>query len=396
MLKVVHLSTTPLVGAPGNLCRALNDHGQVQARWVCLRSDVGLYQQMPFATDLCWQRQREEALHAIEQADVLHLHNFIDLDSADFQPVDFRRRWQQGQPMVRQFHSQPALVAQGTGRTVAQVHACPIPKLVIPQYPERHFATARLVPNMVYVPPRPPAAAPAGAPRGALRIGYAPSRFNSAHSSRWDTKGYPETVTVLRRLARAARARGLHVEIDLIEQVGHAECLRRKAGCDLFIDDLVTGSYHLNTLEALAQGVPCATYLDARTAEVVRQVTGGHDLPVVNVGLEHAATVLLELCARPERLQALGVAGRAWMDRHWTGVHAAQTLGDIYRSVAAHPGRPFAQRFDEDDTGERWHVREQHDALWQARRAGWPRPVPPWLLGAKTAAGRVARALHLR
>jgi len=75
--------------------------------------------------------------------------------------------------MVRQFHSQPALVAQGTGRTVAQVHACPIPKLVIPQYPERHFATARLVPNMVYVPPRPPAAAPAGAPRGAGRTALA-------------------------------------------------------------------------------------------------------------------------------------------------------------------------------------------------------------------------------
>jgi len=396
VLKVVHLSTTPLVGAPGNLCRALNEHGQAQARWVCLRSDVGLYQQMPFAIDLDWQRHREEALHAIEQADLLHLHNFIDLESREFAPVDFRGRWQQGRPMVRQFHSQPTLVAQGTGRTVAQVHSCPIPKLVIPQYPERHFATARLVPNMVYVQPRPPTEAPPGASKAVLRIGYAPSRFNSAHSSRWDTKGYPETVKVLRRLAQAAGARGLRVEIDLIEQVSHAECLRRKAGCDLFIDDLVTGSYHLNTLEALAQGVPCATFLDARTAEVVRELTGGHDLPVVNVGLEHATTVLLELCARPERLKALGAAGRSWMDRHWTGARAAQLLGDTYREVAASPGRPFAARFDEGDAGERWRVREQHDALWQARRAGWPLPTPPWMLGARTVAGRVARALHLR
>jgi hypothetical protein len=392
MLKVLHLSTTPLVGAPGNLCRALNESGMAQARWAVLEDDVGAYGTMAYPLDLRWQHDRDQILALARECDLLHLHNFIDLGSRAFAPLDFGALWTAGKPMVRQFHSQPGWIARLMGQTEAQVQACPIPKLVIAQFQERYYPTARSVRNLCFVPPR----APCEAGRRALRVGYAPSRFNSAHSARWDTKGYPETVAMLRRLQRLARRRGLPLEVDLIEQVSHAECLRRKALCDLFVDDLVTGSYHLNTLEALAMGVPCATYLDDRTREVVRQLTGGAELPVLNVPLEDAAEVTLALCERPAALQGMGDAARGWMARHWSAADVAEELMALYRDVLVAPAQPFAPRFNLADPQTHWNVLGSHDALWRARQAHWPRPALQPLVRLRAKAGRTARALGMR
>lgn len=391
MLKVVHLSTTPLVGAPGNQCRALNEAGMAQARWAVLEDTVGLYQAMTFALDLTWSRDREQIVELVQGCDLLHLHNFIDLDSTAFRPIDFRALWDAGKPMVRQFHSTDSWVARHMQIEVAELHACPIPKLVIAQYPERAYPTARLVRNLVHVPPR-PHRPPAGR---TVRVGYAPSRFNSAHDSRWDTKGYPETVKTLRRLQRLAARQGVTVELDLIEQASHAECLRRKALCDLFVDDLVTGSYHLNTLESLAMGVPCATWLDDRIRAVVREVTGGQDLPVVDVGLEDAAEVLAALCARPAALAAMGEAASEWMVRHWAAADVAADLAAAYAELMQHPRRGFSPRFDPADPLQDWTVRAEHDARWQARRRHWPQPPHPWLQRGRSWLWRAGRALRL-
>lgn len=392
LLKVLHLSTTPLVGAPGNLCRALNEAGLAKARWAVLDDAVGTYRTMAYSLDLLWKRDRDEIMALVRESDLLHLHNFIDLGNRDFYPLDFEALWEAGKPIVRQFHSQPGLVARAMGQTEAQVQDCPIPKLVIAQYPERAYPTAQLVRNLVYVPPR----APRVGNSRSLRVGFAPSRFNSARSARWDTKGYPETVLMLQRLERMARRSGVSLEIDLITQTSHEECLRRKALCDLFVDDLVTGSYHLNTLESLAMGIPCATYLDDRTRNVVRQVTGGAELPVLNVPLEDAADVLLEACTAPALLPALGDAASAWMAEHWAPESVARDLANIYQRVHRSPRAAPAARFDASSATVEWQVTGQDDARWRARHAHWPRPLPAPLARIKGVAGKIARAMKLR
>ncbi len=392
MINVLHLSTTPLVGAPGNQCRALNESGLARARWAVLDDSVGQYKAMAFDLDLTWARNRDEIVALAQVCDVLHLHNFIDLQTQAFEPLDFGAFRARGKPMVRQFHSQPGFVAKVMSQSEEAIQACPIPKLVIAQYPERGYPTAALVRNLVYVPPR---VAQAGADNRPVRVGYAPSRFNSAHTSRWDTKGYPETLAVLRRLKKLAARRGLAVELDVIEHASHAECLRRKALCDLFVDDLATGSYHLNTLEALAMGVPCATFLDGRIRRVLREVTGGAELPVLDVGLEDAADVMAELCARPETLRAMGHAARNWMDQHWAPFDVAAELSHLYQQVLERPGEPFPRRFDPSDPLMEWAVRSEHDVRWRARRRLWPAAPNPLLQRARAVAGRVARSLGL-
>jgi hypothetical protein len=375
------------VGAPGNICRALALRDGVEARWCVLQPAVGSYDKMVFDLDLTWERDRDEVVALSSHADVLHLHNFIDLQTTDFAPIDLAALWRDGQPMVRQFHSTPQNVARTMRSTEAAVQDCPIPKLVIAQYPERYYPTARVVPNMVF--------APAGVcrqrpPSKVVRIGYAPSRFNPGRAARWDTKGYPETRKMLRRLQASARKAGVALEVDVIEQVAHSESLRRKADCDLFIDDLVTGSYHLNTLESLVLGVACMTYLDGRTMRTLSETTGRNDFPVINVGLENAHDVLLEVCRDRESLHALGTHSRDWMQAHWQAEAVADTFLNIYREVRAAPRTPFPRRFGDDAIGH-WLSVGADDALWAARGRHWPRLTPEWILQARGALGRMVK-----
>lgn len=369
-------------------------HAGVESRWAVLDPEVGAYGKMAFDLDLRWDRDRDEILSLAARSDVLHLHNYIGLDNQDFAPLDFRQLWDQGKPMVRHFHSTPDLIARFAKQSEQAVLDCQIPKLVIAQYPERFFANAKLVPNIVF--PEALVDEEEGATVDAVRIGYAPSRFNSARASRWDTKGYPETIKVLKALARAARARGVRVEIDVIEQVSHHECMARKARCHVVIDDLATGSYHLNTLESLAQGSACLTFMDRRTQQAVTDLIGRNDFPAVVVGLEHAEAVLLDLVLNPQITIEIGRQSRAWMQAHWNPFAMARHFLDAYAHVTAHPGQAFARRSDSAPAVDDWINIRLHDLVWANRQQRWPRVMPDWVRDLRGGVGASLRSLGLK
>ena len=392
-MQILHFALTPLVGAPIRICRALALHKGITARFAVLDTGLGAYGRMVFDTDLQWARDRDEIIALAQTADVLHLHNFVDLDSQQFAPIDFRKLWIAGRPMVRHFHSTPDNVARFLGITAGSVIACPIPKLVIPQYPARFFATAKIVPNVILEEELTRAT---GSREGPLRLAYAPTRFNSGRSSRWDTKGYLETVRLLRSVVSKAAAQNIEIAVDLIEQVSHAECLRRKLACHIVVDDLVTGSYHLNTLESLACGSVCFTHMDRSTQQAVFELTGRSDFPAVSVGLEDTEDVLLDLVGKRELVDALGRHGRDWMRRHWAPKDMARHFLDAYAHVRAHPGQPFARRSESAPLVQAWMDVHVHDLVWANRRGRWPRVMPDWLRQLRGRVGTKLRGVGLR
>jgi len=385
----MHLSTTPLVGAPGSICRALNMHEGIEARWAVLDATAGSYDKMVFDLDLQWQKDRDQIIDLVQRCDVLHLHNFIGLDSKIFSPIDFRVMWNQRRTIVRHFHSTPMWIAKTLRVTVDSVLQCPIPKLVVAQHQERYISNAKLVPNIVFPSPEIHRVRKIDGP---LRIGFAPSRFLSGRAARWDTKGYPETVKMLRLLVHEARRQGIFIELDLIEMVCHSECLKRKMKCDIFIDELVTGSYHLNTLEALSAGVACLTFLDRRTQQALTEVTGRTDFPAISAGLENAHDVLLELCKDPETIFQIGKTSKQWMELHWDPFQLARPFLNAYAQAMADPHRSFPSRFG-DDPASQAAIVKLHDQLWLSRAKQWPRLPHPWFISAKSAAGRMARKI---
>ena len=391
-MQILHLALTPLVGAPMRICRALAMHEGVSARFAVLDTSVGAYDRMVFDTDLQWARDRDEIVELARAADVIHLHNFIDLDSQQFNPINIRKLWNDGRPMVRHFHSTPDSVATFMRTTAKAVIECPIPKLVIPQYPARFFPRAKIVPNIILDEEM---TRSIDTRAGALRVGYAPTRFNSGRASRWDTKGYIETVRLLKSVLRKAAERNVDIHLDLIEQVSHAECLQRKSACHIVIDDLVTGSYHLNTLESLASGSVCMTFMDRTTQQAVFDLTGRSNFPALSVGLEDAESVLLDLAGNRQLVEAIGQHSREWMSHHWVPSEMARHFLDAYEHVIAHPGQSFPRRSDSAPIVQEWMDVRLQDLIWANRHKRWPRVLPDWVRSLRGSVGQALRGIGL-
>ena len=392
-MHCLHLALTPLVGAPTRICRAIEMHDGFKAHFAVLDATAGAYDRMVFDFDLQWSKNRDEIVALAETADVIHLHNYLGLTSSEFAPIDLQRLWDSGRPMVRHFHSTPDNVANYMRTTRSAIFECPIPKLVIPQYPARFFPTAKIVPNIIlnagtYV---------GGVTRGeAVRIGYAPTRFNSGRSSRWDTKGYIETKRMLNAVMARSTKQRQPVEVDIIEQVSHQECLRRKSACHIVVDDLVTGSYHLNTLESLAAGSVCLTYMDRTTQQAVFDLTGRSDFPALSVGLEDAEEVLVNLVSDRRMVEALGEHSRLWMAQHWAPKSMARHFLDAYAHVMSDPRKPFLQRRDTPLEIQQWTDVELNDLVWANRKHRWPRIMPNWLRILRSSAGQMLHNLGMK
>jgi hypothetical protein len=389
-MLVVHLTHTPLAGAPIRICRALELHPGFRSRVCAL--DPAAFGTRTFDEDLVWSRDRDEVIDLVERCDILHLHNFFDLESTQFAPIDFAKLWRAGKPMVRQFHAGPILVGRFMGKPVSAALECPIPKLVCGQWQERWYPNARPVPLIVFPPDAPAQRRPASEE---MRISYAPSLFRPARAERWDTKGYPETTRILRKVARQARRESRGVTVDVIEMVPHHECLERKAQAHIALDELVTGSYHTSTLESLAAGSATLCYLDGRTQASFMRLSGQLELPVLNTGLEHAEAMLLELIRNPEIVEEIGRRSAQWMQKHWHPRDMAQHFIDAYQEVMAHPTQAFETRIANEPCDE-WLNKRRYDLLWESRSRHWPREVPAWWTHMRGAAGDALRKIGLR
>jgi nucleotide-binding universal stress UspA family protein len=348
---------------------------------------------MVFDTDLQWARDRDEIIERARTADVIHLHNYLDLNSTQFAPIDLKKLWLDGRPMVRHFHSAPDAVAQQMHTTAQAVADCPIPKLVIAQFHARYYPAAKLVPNIVFGDDPKLGLVLRTDP---LRIGYAPTRFNSGRASRWDTKGYRETTKLLKDVVRKAAALNIDVRVDIIEQVSHAECLQRKSACHIVIDDLVTGSYHLNTLESLASGSVCLTHMDRATQQAVFDLTGRSDFPAISVGLEDAEVVLLDLACNRPLVSAMGEHARAWMRQHWAPKDMARHFLEAYAHVTTQPGQPFPRRSDSAPMVQDWMNIRIHDLVWANRHQRWPKIMPDWARALRGGIGKAIRSIGLK
>lgn len=383
-MKIVHFSHTPLVGAPGRISRAISELDDHESRWVVLHDNYG---SMEFDIDWLWSEDKEEVIEYTRNADVIHLHNYIDLNTIDFLPINFEDMWKRKVPIVRQFHSHPEFIAKYMGVPVERVITCPIPKLVIAQFQERYYQNAFLVPNIVNSNIE-----KVQNTERVLQVGFAPSSFRSAHDSRWYTKGYPETRKVLKRIEKKLNRVEKLIKLDFIENVSHKDCIERKSKCDLFIDDLVTGSYHLNTLESLSLGIATMCYIDRRLSRVLREFSGSDEFPVINVGLENIEPVLSYLSMNPGLVRDMGNKSREWMKSKWSTQVMVKKYIQAYSLVANEPHMEFENRFDDSELSE-FNIKYMDDLLWDGRRNCWPRQTPKWYLASRGRVGSVLRKL---
>jgi hypothetical protein len=361
-MRVVHLSNTPVAGSPANIVAALNRHTDIDARHVVFNARA--YGARTFDVDLDWQTRRDEALAAIDAADVIHLHQHFDF--AETFGADLPRRFGD-RKLIRQYHSAPSLWARHDAELLARIVGDPLPQLVIAQGPERYYPLARVVPNLVPIHdpryrPAPEHATDAGAPL----VVYSPSGRASAWKTRWETKGAPQTLALLRKLERQGLCR-----VMTIVDTPHDACLRLKQRAAIAVDECVTGNYHLSGLEALAQGKPTLGHLDARVQAQLRRLTGAVELPWVDVRLEEAEPALRALLADRGLRDEVGRASRRWMETYYDEATLVEYYRRAYLDLFEAPERFHVPRYA--TPAEQWSAVALPDYAWsQRKRAGTP------------------------
>jgi hypothetical protein len=319
-LRIVHLSKTMLAGFPIALVRALQRHSGYEVRL------VDLHRWGRFEHDLVFDEQPEVALDLARSADIIHLHNYLDFDSADFRPIDLHELRRKGTLFVRQFSTHPEAVASVLGQSVSQLLGSPIPSLVLAQFQERYYPAARVAPNIVLQDH--PALLPARG-EAIYAVAYAPTSDRGAWEERWNTKGVPETLAVLRAFERRT---GHRVRIEPLGPSQERVLAERRRSL-ITIDELVTGSYHRTALEGLCLARATLAFLDQRTSRVLAEIAGTSECPFVNVRLEESLEVLCHLAAHRDEADEIGRDGRRWLDRHWSDSRLVRHYVEAYQML---------------------------------------------------------------
>jgi hypothetical protein len=250
-----------------------------------------------FPRDVPMDGDADVVAELLTAADVVHYHNWRQT-SLLFQFHPWAREIARRKPAVIQFHSPRA-----HNRWFEEELRDPgVIKLVVAQHHVRLFPECQPVPNAV--PIDDPLHRPAGIHNRPPVIAFTPFRCGRRG---WYAKGCGATLRVLRRGFRHRFATA----------VPWQETMEMRAQCDIAIDEVVTGSYHLCSLEALSLGLATVAGLDAQTVDALERVTGTRDHPWVVARLDTLEAELRRLvedhayrCARRE-------AGRRYMERYW-------------------------------------------------------------------------------
>lgn len=329
-MVVVHFSITPLAGAPYLLVSALQRHTSITARLIDLK------RWDRFRHDIVFEEHPEEAYELAKKANVIHLHNYLDYESRDFWPIDFRELHGRGVTFVRHFHSVPAAVARKMRKDEEAVVKDCIPSVVIGQYPEVYYPNARVVPNLL--PICTDLYMPGSHDLNDVDVIFTPSNNASAWDKRWGTKGAPETAKMLTRLREFCGA-----SVSVVSGEPHDHVLSRKRRARVVIDELITGSYHLSGLEGCSQGKPVLSFLSSRTEMVMKELAGTRSVPFVNVRLEEAFEVLVHLVRDKALAQEIGGNAREWMERYWAEQYLIHHFVQLYYDLLSSPHKVMRQ-----------------------------------------------------
>ncbi len=351
--SVIHIAATPLVGAPMRIVYALNKFTKYNARLITLFPDY--YGKRTHPGDLVWSDDREQSMELLKKADIIHLHHYFDIEKNNLFQVNFRKIVPKTCRFVRQFHVHPAVYNKKNPKSVIDDE---LPQLVIPNFHERFFVHARVMPNILS-----DEEIKSADDNSCCKIVHASTLPNvSAWKRRWNTKGTPEIRKILKKLSKKAT-----FEYEIITHTPFLECMQKKAAADIIIDDLVTGSYHLNALEGLTLGKVTLSYVDSRADFVLRKLTGSNHLPFLNVPLEHSASVLQWLIENPDSTKAIGTENKKWFDEYYSPEKVIHHFTEAYDDLLVSEEH-FKAKTREMREKLAYQQSDISDIIWQSRK----------------------------
>lgn len=319
-MNVLMIAVNDPAGTGIAFCRAVNRLG----RHTCRIATLETRYTHSWDKDLHVPDLDEQGLAELERllktSDVLHFHMTADenLRLGPFLPADFLA----GKAIVHHEHGHHEFRGdperfRAKYRELGRTHLLVSTPDLLRMMPE-----ARWQPNLVHESEHlyTPSARAWPGPSDPLRVAHSPTRK--------DLKNTDDLLAVAAELAQT----GAGLQLDLIDDVPHAQCLARKRAAHVLFDHM-QGYYGVSSLEGLSQGLAVIAGLDEWNLRHAAEFAGvgAEKLPwVLARGREELKAALAGLMADPERCRELGAASRRFMERCWSEAKVAGRLCDFW------------------------------------------------------------------
>jgi glycosyltransferase involved in cell wall biosynthesis len=324
-VKILMIAVNDPAGTGIGFCRAVNRLGRHEARIVTLETRyTHSWPKDLHVPDLTGPGGDGAGLAELERllktSDVFHFHMTADehLRLGPFLPADHLS----GKVVVHHehghhdFRSNPEAFREKYRRLGRKNLLVSTPDL------KRMMPEARWQPNLVHQDE--PALRPAERQwSGALRLAHSPTRK--------DLKNTDELLAVV----EALRERGAGIELDMIDNVPHSQCLARKRMNHALFDHM-QGYYGVSSLEGLSQGLAVIAGLNAWNRAHVAEFAGvpEADLPwVLAHDADGLAAALSSLAGDLDRCRAIGEASRRFVEQRWSEEKVAGHLCDFWDAL---------------------------------------------------------------
>lgn len=260
-----------------------------------------------------------EVEYLLKESDIFHFHMTADdkLELGPFKVSDYIR----GKKIVHHHHGHPDF--RGNPDKYRTKYRSLKRQNLIVSTPDllKKMPEARWVPNLV--PLNDPLYLPQKAfENGCITIGQSPTRQELKNTS--------DLIEVIGKLK--TQFKEPKIDIDVIANTDHRECLERKRNCHIIFDHM-QGYYGVSSLESLSQGKPVIAGLDEWNCKHIKAFTGTGDLPwVIARNNKELGYKLEALIAKPELMATIGAGSRNFMEACWTEEQVLESLLKIYEN----------------------------------------------------------------
>lgn len=268
---------------------------------------------LPWLEDTGWS----EVEHLLKKSDIFHFHMTADenIELGPFKIVDFIH----GKQIVHHHHGHPDF--RGNPHKYKEKYKALKRQNLIVSTPDllKLLPEAKWVPNLVplnellYTPHDVPV-------NGKVLIGQSPTRLDLKNTS-----DISDVVNKLRQHMPEKR-----VELDIITDTQHKECLARKRNCHIIFDHM-QGYYGIASLESLSQGKPVIAGLDDWNMRKIQEFTGINRLPwIIARNEEQLRNQLLALIENVDSRTEHGRYSREFMEYSWSEQRVLKVLFNSY------------------------------------------------------------------
>lgn len=318
-LNIVHITPTPLVGAPGKIAWAQRMKGH-EALAVAL-SDYPkggpLEKKFLDRTVLLGDFSRHHIEERIMLADIIHLHNFVTKE---------HERWlqelNQTAAYVYQAHSPkregPLYFDRAGGNKQIDFKL----KLVVGQHWGRFYPSYLPVPNLILSPP----SIQLRRPEEKLRVMFSPTH---RHAGRWTSKYSPALEAALSALENIGK---LEI-IALKDPVPPETLMEVRRSCHVSIDEIATGGFHMVSLEAMCAGNIAINRADHFAKATYAGFCDGEMPPFLYANDGCIADVLLRLADDWEETARRQQASYDYFRRYCDPMRLVEVFDAAYQSI---------------------------------------------------------------